>query len=139
MLSKILKKIFGPEYIRRDRIAEEIIRARQSEAERINRIRDEQEQRNIDIIKLECEIEIDGLLAEINQLKSTVEETNRMRAEAETLYYKNQRYAKNNAIITAEMERKGQALLNNLSGFISGIKNVRDTAQTNLNLIERKK
>jgi hypothetical protein len=137
--NNFIKKIFGSGYISRNAIANELVRARQSEANRINKIRDEQERQNIEMLRLEHDIECDGFRAEIRRLEAIISEGARRRAESERLYFKNQRYAKNNALITAEMERQGQSLLNNISGFIQGIKNIGDKAATNLSIIERKK
>lgn len=139
MINKIIIKILGNDFISRSLIGDALVRARESEAARINCIRDTEERQKIENLTIEHEIEIEELRAEIKRLEDILDDQAKKARDTDALYYSNLKYAKRNALITAEMEHKGERILNNIAGFISDIKQIGNKALINVKQIEDKK
>lgn len=139
MIDKIIMKLLGHEFISRKLISDAVVRAQESEAKRINKIRDDEERRIIDNMRLEHEIELAEAKAETARLEKIIDDYQKKWAEVDAQYYQNKKDAKRNVLITAEMEHKGQALIKNIGEFIGGIKGVGNAAQQHLIKMEDKK
>lgn len=128
-----IRKNYSEDFIHRDLIKDEISLRIKNAVVEANKINSRTKETEIKALQLQHKIKEDGYLAEIDNYKKIVDETNLLRDKVETLYFKVVERIKAISTITAENKHEGVSIINSVSSSIGRLDRINNNI---LDLVE---
>lgn len=119
-----IKSYHSRDYVHRDMIRPEIAKHIKKAEDRVNSIRDNQEEIKMEALKLQFQIMEDGYIAEIETMEETVKDVMKMRDELVGLYYEVERRIKEVSMITAENRHHGMNIIEKVSEQLGNLEKI---------------
>jgi hypothetical protein len=119
-----VKSYHSRDYVHRDMIRPEISKHIKLAEERVNKIRDNQEEIKMEALRLQFQIMEDGYLAEIESMEATVEDVLSMRDELVKLYYEVEKRIEEVSMITAQNRHHGMNIIEKVSEQIGNLEKI---------------
>jgi len=132
-----INKFAPEEFLRKPELHTFLVRAKENESTRVNRVRDQREKDIIARMTMEHDAEVEELKAEISRLETMFEDADKRKKEVEDIRLKTIRRAKTNMRISADMVYNAtrlQKTVNEITGLFEGIQ---EKATEHVKLIEK--